>query len=96
MKNWIIRTFGLKGSWKWAKKQMMSGKMVRCRHFTGALKFRIDNPENTLLQFNYTRLNKHLNNSNPLWETSNHHLSYEDFVDYEVFEWWHYTQRIMV
>lgn len=29
MKNWIIRTFGLKGSWKWAKKQMLNGEIVR-------------------------------------------------------------------
>lgn len=24
--NWVIRTFGLRGSWSWAKKQMLSGK----------------------------------------------------------------------
>ena len=41
MKNWIIITFGLKGSWKWAKKQMMQGKMVRCKHWSGALKYRV-------------------------------------------------------
>lgn len=22
--NWVIRTFGLRGSWSWAKKQMLS------------------------------------------------------------------------
>lgn len=98
MKNWIIRTFGLKGSWKWAKKQMMQGKMVRCKHWSGALKYRLSpemvsdvygqNPKpSTLLQANFTRENKQLENGKPLWETSNHHLSYEDFTDYEVFEW---------
>lgn len=98
MKKWIIKTFGLKGSWKWAKKQMMKGKMVRCKHWTGALKYRIS-PEieidfytnqprpSTLLQANYTRTNKQLKNSKSIWETSNHHLSYEDFTDYEIFEW---------
>lgn len=98
MKNWIIRTFGLKGSWKWAKKQMIKGEMVRCKHWDGALKYRISrelttdtlggNPtESTLLQANFTRENKPLSNGQTLWDTSNHFLSYEDFTDYEVFKW---------
>jgi len=86
MKNLVIRTFGLKGSWKWAKKQMLKGEMVRCKHWAGALKYRI-NHESTLLQANFTRANKQLENGQPLWETSNHHLSYEDFTDYEIFKW---------
>ena len=97
MKNWIIKNFGLKGSWKWAKKQMANGKIVRCKHWSGALKHRTS-PEickdlngneykSTLLQSNYTRTNKQLENNQPIWETSNHHLSYEEFTDYEIFEW---------
>jgi hypothetical protein len=95
MKNWIIRLLGLQGSWKWAKKQMLKGKMVRCKHWSGALKYRIsledlcqgDGRKSTLLQANFTRTNKQLENKQPLWETSNHHLCYEDFTDYEVFAW---------
>ena len=87
MKNWFIKNLGLKGSWKWAKKQMMNGKMVRCKHWSGALKLRIDSPENTLLQSCFWRENKEPENGTKLWETSNHFLSYEDFTDYEVFEW---------
>ena len=31
MKSWIIRTFGLKGSWAWACRQMLKGKYIsRC------------------------------------------------------------------
>lgn len=97
MKNWIIKTFGLKGSWKWAKKQMMNGEIVRCKHWSGALKFRVS-PEiehgldgktptpSTLLQCNFTRTKKP-ENGERIWETSNHHLSYEDFTDYEIFHW---------
>lgn len=98
MKKWIIKTFGLKGSWKWAKKQMMKGKIVRCKQWSGALKYRVSleteygidgkTPKaSSLLQANFTRTNKGLPKSQPLWETSNHHLSYEDFTDYEIFEW---------
>ena len=97
MKNSIIRLLGLKGSWKWAKKQMFKGEMVRCRHWPGALKYRIspkiyndlngNEYKSTLLQANYTRKNKQLENGQPLWETSNYHFSCEKFTDYEVFVW---------
>ncbi len=81
----IIRTFGLKGSWKWAKKQMLNGKIVRCSHWSGALKLRIDSKENKLLQANFT--NTPMYKGFRLWEISNWHISYEDFTDFEVFEW---------
>ena len=84
MKKWIIRTFGLKGSWVWAKKQMLKGGAVRCKHWTGALRFRIDSPENTLLQASFHRGN--LRNDKEEWETSNHHLNFENFTDYELIE----------
>jgi len=87
MQNWIIRIFGLKGSWKWAKKQMINGKIVRCKHWSGALKLRVDSKENKLLQANYTRTPEPIHKGDKLWETSNWHISYEDFTDYEVFEW---------
>ena len=87
MKKWIIKTFGLKGSWKWAKKQMMNGEIVRCEHWAGSLKLKIDSPEITLLQFNFTTHQKTLHVEDKLWETANHHLSYEEFTDYVVFRW---------
>ena len=87
MRNWIIRNLGLKGSWTWAKRQMMNGKIVRCGHWDGALKLKIDSKENTLLLSNFTRESKVLHKVDKLWETSNHHISYENFTDYETFEW---------
>lgn len=86
MRKIIIRAFGLKGSWKWAKKQMLKGKVVRCKHWSGALKLRIDDPENRLLQACYCRITSEYSRELALWETSNHHLGYEDFTDYEVVE----------
>lgn len=79
MKKWIIRTFGLKGSWKWAKKQMLNGKIVRCKHWIGTLKLKIDDSENQLLLCTFDK-----NFTDYEWETSTHHLSYEDFTDYYV------------
>lgn len=98
IKKYLIRKLGLRGSWAWAKRQMMNGEIVRCKHWSGALKYRVS-PEieygidgktpkpSTLLQANFTRTNKPTKNGSPLWETSNHHLSYENFTDYEIFNW---------
>lgn len=87
-KNWFIKTFGLKGSWSWAKKQMMKGDIVRCNHWDGALRLRIDNPENTLLLSSFwgKELASQDRKDSPHkeWETSNHFISYEDFTDYEI------------
>lgn len=66
---------------------MMKGKIVRCEHWSGTLKLKIDSPENTLLQCNFTKELKVSNERETLWETSNHHISYENFTDYVVFEW---------
>jgi hypothetical protein len=43
MKNWLVRIFGLRGSWSWACKQMEAGKIIRPRSATGSLKYKLDN-----------------------------------------------------
>jgi len=87
-KNWFIKTLGLKGSWSWAKKQMMKGEIVRCKHWSGALRLKIDSPENTLLQSSFwgsSLKSQDLPGSpHKEWETSNHFISYEDFTDYTI------------
>ena len=88
MKDWIIRTFGLKGSWKWAKKQMMNGKIVRCKHWSGTLKLKIDSKENTLLKSTFNKTQELHSHQQFIWETSNHFLNYENFTDYVVFTGW--------
>lgn len=84
MKKKIIRFFGLKGSWSWAKNQMLKGHIVRCKHFTGSLKYKIDSPENRLLLCTFQRENKQLQNGAPIWEAANFHFSVEEHIDYEV------------
>lgn len=88
IKSTIIRTFGLKGSWKWAKKQMLKGKIVRCKHWHGALKLKIDSKENTMLLFNFTNTPIIQHDGESLWNPAIHHLAYEDYTDYTVFEWY--------
>lgn len=40
--NWVIRTFGLRGSWSWAKKQMLNGAIIKRKSTTGTYKIAID------------------------------------------------------
>ena len=59
--NWVIRTFGLRGSWSWAKKQMLNGAIIKRKATTGTYKIAIDNDKNRLLvatwdHIIYTRL----------------------------------------
>lgn len=74
--------FALKGTWKWAKKQMRKGKIIRGKHYTGTLKYKIDDSENQLLLCDFSR-----NEENCKWETSNWHLNMDLYTDYYVFDW---------
>jgi len=42
MRKAIIRFFGLKGSWKWAVRQLKRGRIVRPGTATGSVKYRLD------------------------------------------------------
>lgn len=75
--NWFIRFFGLKGSWSWAKKQMLKGKMVKCRHWTGALTYKIQSVENTLLLASFSDKRND-------WHSTTHFIAYENYTDYYV------------
>ena len=77
--NWIIRTFGLRGSWSWAKKQMLNGAIIKRKATTGTYKIAIDDDKNRLLVATWDHLDQ-----NPVWERCPHNLSDEDAVDYFV------------
>lgn len=42
MKKWLIRNLGMKGSWKWACKQMKCGLAVRPSTATGTVRYMLD------------------------------------------------------
>lgn len=44
--DWVIRTFGLRGSWSWAKKQMLNGAIIKRKATIGTYKIAIDNDKN--------------------------------------------------
>lgn len=39
--DWVIKTFGLRGSWSWAKKQMLNGAIIKRKATTGTYKIAI-------------------------------------------------------
>jgi hypothetical protein len=54
MIKWFIRTFGLKGSWLWAVKQMKNGHMVRPASATGIVKYRFSRDGQNRLEWNFS------------------------------------------
>lgn len=87
MKKYIIKLFGLKGSWQWAVKQMQQGRIVRCKAWAGAVKYRVDNKENGLLLNDFSRTWE-----NVKWETSNFHISLMNRTDWQIFDWEDFKQ----
>lgn len=61
--NWVIRTFGLRGSWSWAKKQMLNGAIIKRKATTGTYKIAIDDDKNRLLVATWDHLDQ-----SPVWE----------------------------
>ena len=87
MKKYIIKTLGLKGSWKWAKKQMLSGEHIRRESWLNSRRLRIDNEENGLLQTSLYWQYELIVDGEPRWKPAMHHLKSEDHTDYVIFEW---------
>lgn len=61
--DWVIKTFGLRGSWSWAKKQMLNGAIIKRKATTGTYKIAIDNDKNRLLVATWGHLDQ-----NPVYE----------------------------
>lgn len=65
--NLVIRTFGLRGSWSWAKKQMLNGAIIKRKATTGTYKIAIDDDKNRLLVATWDHLDQ-----SPVWERCPH------------------------
>lgn len=56
--DWVIRTFGLRGSWSWAKKQMLNGAIIKRKATIGTYKITVDNDKNRLLVATWDHLDQ--------------------------------------
>lgn len=51
---WLIRFFGLKGSWRWACRQMQKGNTVYRTTDSGAAKYRLDDEYQARIEWSFT------------------------------------------
>jgi len=75
----VVRLFGLRGSWKWACRQMMAGHVVRRRSSTGSVRYRLDVEGQQRLEWTFQRPPGRLD-----WKEAYFFLSYQEATDYEV------------
>ena len=76
--NWIIKTFGLRGSWSWACRQMDNGQWVRPASSTGSVKIKLDYLGQRRIVWTFARSPQ----GNADWESANIFLS-----DFESTDW---------
>jgi len=78
----LIRAFGLKGSWKWAIRQMKRGEIVRIAHATGTIKRKIDSLENGRIVEDFG-----INEAEQNWISAYVFLGDFNYTDWVVFHW---------
>ena len=79
MKNWNIRTFGLRGSWKWACLQMARGYIIQHANTLGAVKYKLDDESQRRIIWTHKDDPK----SNSDWDNANIFLSTFESTDWE-------------
>lgn len=82
MRNWIIRIFGLKGSWDWAVRQMLDGAMVTKKSGTGVLKYRLSRDDQNRLEWDFSR-----SASSASWENANFFVCDLKETDWIIYKW---------
>jgi len=81
MIKWIIRVFGLRGSWRWACKQMDNGYIVYRTTDTGAAKYKLDSENQRRIQWAFTR-----SPDDASWKNANIFLSDFECTDWEIWK----------
>lgn len=77
MKNWLVKTFGLKGSWAWAVHQMKSGAIIRPSGATGSVRYRLSPDGQNRVEWTFSR-----DATSESWENANLFAS-----DFESSDW---------
>ena len=72
----IIRFFGLKGSWKWACRQMDKGHIIKQKSATGSVKYKLDHESQRRIVWSFYPPKDNR------WENANIFLS-----DFEATDW---------
>ena len=78
----VVRFFGLKGSWKWAVKEMKNGKLLVRTCVTGAIKYRLSTDGQNRLECDF-----HRKESEAKWENANFFISDMEATDWGIYNW---------
>ena len=78
----LIRFFGLKGSWKWACRQMDKGSIIYRTTDSGNAKYRLDTKEQRRICWHYTDNP----NKNDIWPNASVFLSDFDCVTWAIWK----------
>jgi len=81
MIKWIIRFFGIKGSFSWAIRQMKKGETVTRHGIVGTLRFKINDRGTILWCFDST-LNQHKHKGTHRWDPANLDIEYITAADW--------------
>lgn len=82
MKRFFTIFFGLKGSWRWACRQMETGRIVRSKSSTGTVRYKLDNENQGRILWAFPSRNDP-RGVNEEWENAN--IFFSDFkkIDWE-------------
>lgn len=78
----VVRFFGLKGSWKWAVKEMKKGNLLVRTSVTGTVKYRLSPDEQNRLEWDFNR-----KESEVKWENANFFISDTMATDWVIYNW---------
>ena len=78
----VVSFFGLKGSWKWAVKEMNKGKLLVRTSVTGAVKYRLSTDGQNRLEWDF-----HRKESEVKWENANFFISDMEATDWVIYNW---------
>jgi len=81
----LIRFLGLKGSWKWALRQMKNGHIVRRKSFIGPKRLKLDFEDRCRIIDNYSETIDEMNDSKN-WISAFLFLEDLEATDWEIFD----------
>ena len=79
--NFLIRYFGLKGSFRWAIRKMKKGHTITRRGITGTLRFKLSVRGNLVWCFD-SKKNQHIHHGSHRWDPAQIDINYISATDW--------------
>jgi protein involved in temperature-dependent protein secretion len=85
IKKFLIKFFGLRGSWSWAVRQMKKGHIVYPKYVTGCVKYRFSIDGQDRIQWSFQRDETRVLLTESVWENANIFYSDFDYTEWGIF-----------